>query len=74
MLISKNVNDCICEKIKELELKYGITLSQDYKVFLIKYNGGDTPKTKFSRGEIKTDIRRFFGFIPASEFKKSMRD
>lgn len=68
MLISKYVNDCICEKIKELELKYGITLSQDYKVFLIKYNGGDTPKTKFSRGEIKTDIRRFFGFTEKNKY------
>jgi len=28
----------------------------------MKYNGGETPKTKLSKGNVKTDVRRFYGF------------
>lgn len=63
MLISKNGGNNIADKIKELEEKYSIILSEDYKKFLLKYNGGETPKTKFSGSSIKTDIRKFYGFV-----------
>ena len=61
MLISKYVEDSTFEKISELEKKYDIVLCHDYKDFLMKYNGGETPKTNLSRGKVKTDIRRFYG-------------
>ena len=47
MLISKNVETNINEKIQEIEIKYNIILSQEYKKFLIKYNGGGDTKDKF---------------------------
>jgi len=62
MLISKNIEDNVYQKIQEIEIKYNIILSQDYKNFLIKYNGGETPKTNFRNKKVNTDIRRFYGF------------
>lgn len=68
MLISKYVEDSIFEKISELEKKYDIVLCHDYKDFLMKYNGGETPKTNLSRGKVKTDIRRFYGFTEENQY------
>ena len=68
MLISKYVEDSTFEKISELEKKYDIVLCHDYKDFLMKYNGGETPKTNLSRGKVKTDIRRFYGFTEENQY------
>lgn len=38
-----------------------ITLSSEYKNFLYKYNGGDTPDTKFKVKRTSSDIRAFYG-------------
>lgn len=61
MLISKFSNCDIEEKVLELEKRYKITLPAQYKKFLYKYNGGDTPKTKFKAGRVSSDLRGFFG-------------
>lgn len=68
MLISRYDEGSISEKISEMEKKYGIALSCEYKAFLTKYNGGETPKTNFSNGKVKTDIRRFYGFTEDNEY------
>ena len=60
MLISKFAN-CSEDKIVKLEERFGITLPGIYKEFLIRYNGGDTPKTKVKIGKTSTNIRGFYG-------------
>lgn len=62
MLISKFVTCNIEEKIESVERKYEIVFSEQYKDFLIRYNGGYTPKTKFKAGKISSDVRGFLGF------------
>lgn len=70
MLISKfSTNNPIKEEdIIFLERKYSISLSEDYKNFLLLYNGGYTPKTKFRINKVSSDIRGFFGIgdVPLS--------
>lgn len=50
------------EEIYEFENKYNIKLPQLYKNFLVKYNGGNTPKTSFKINGISSDIRAFYGY------------
>ena len=45
----------------EFERAYGMTLPMDYKEFLAKYNGGDTPNTEFHSRRNGSDVRWFFG-------------
>ena len=61
MLISKFSNKDVEDNISRIENSYGIELPMDYKVFLSKYNGGYTPKTKFKIGKVSSDIRGFYG-------------
>lgn len=54
-----------CGKENEVELfekTYKIMLPEQYKRFLIKYNGGETPETTFKIKKVNSDIRAFFGF------------
>ena len=44
MLISKYGNGSK-ELVSEFESRLGIELDEEYKSFLVKYNGGDTPNT-----------------------------
>jgi hypothetical protein len=60
MLISKFGN-CSDKEINKLEEKIGIRLPDLYKDFLIRYNGGDTPKTKVKIGKTSTNVRGFYG-------------
>ena len=62
MLISKLCNHDIESNILKFETQYNITLPDDYKRFLVKYNGGYTPKTKIRVGRISSDIRGLFGY------------
>ena len=48
-------------KIAELENKHHITLPEEYRKFLRKYNGGFTPKTKFKKGKTASDLKGFYG-------------
>ena len=63
LLISKflNNNENIAKEITKIEKQYSITLSTEYKKFLCKYNGGDTPDTQFRCNRISSDIRAFYG-------------
>ena len=49
MLIAKYGNGSI-EQIEEFEIRNKILLEENYKNFLLKYNGGDTPKTILIKG------------------------
>jgi len=62
MLIYKFAYNDVESKIKELENKYNITLPESYRLFLNKYNGGNTPKTKYNGKNFTADIRGFYGF------------
>ncbi|MCI9309694.1 MAG: SMI1/KNR4 family protein [Lawsonibacter sp.] len=48
-------------KIAELEERYHITFPEEYRAFLVKYNGGFTPKTKFKKGRMASDLKGFYG-------------
>lgn len=61
MLISKFCLDGIESKIKRFEQKYDIKLPIQYRAFLMCYNGGFTPETKFKIGKEASDVRAFYG-------------
>lgn len=62
MLISRFSNYNAEERIVELENKFNISLPTQYRKFLCKYNGGDTPETKYKAGRKSSDLRAFYGF------------
>ncbi len=62
MLISKFDNTNVIEKLESFEIRYNFTFPKIYRDFIIKYNGGITPKTKFKINKIGSDIRAFYGF------------
>lgn len=61
MLIVKNSSERIEELIIELEESIGYELPFDYKKFLKKYNGGETPNTSIKSKEASTSLRFFYG-------------
>lgn len=61
MLISRFNNENVEIEIVNLEKRYDISIPDQYKRFLIHYNGGDTPETKFRVGKSASDIRGFYG-------------
>lgn len=60
-MISKFDTQDIEGKVTEFENLYGISLPEQYKHFLYRYNGGLTPDTKFKIGKESSDVRAFFG-------------
>ena len=67
MLISKFGTDNIIEDIKDFEDKYKFKFPEQYKKFLIAYNGGETPDSEFRINKIHSDISGFFGLGKADE-------
>lgn len=67
MLISKFDNTNVERYIKEYEEKYNLTFPEQYRKFLLKYNGGRTPKTKFKINRVNSGIRALYGFNKADE-------
>lgn len=63
MLISKwkTENKDIEKEIAELENSLNIKLPEQYRKFLLRYNGGDTPKTEFNIKREASDVRYFLG-------------
>lgn len=61
MLIARNSTNCNDSDIKKLEEKFGLPFSEQYVLFLKKYNGGETPETKAKIGRTSTYIRYFYG-------------
>jgi hypothetical protein len=61
VLISKfDITDMVIN-IKKFEDENQIKLPKDYKNFLICYNGGITPETKFRINNISSDVVSFYG-------------
>lgn len=62
MLISKFYDSTIDIKkeIQNIEMEYHIVLPNQYKDFLMRYNGGYTPKTNF---RIKKCLRIYEAFL-----------
>jgi len=61
MLISKFGTTDIDNIINIFEAKYSINFPDQYREFLRKYNGGNTPKSKFKINKISSDIKGFYG-------------
>ena len=47
--------------VKQFEEKFDVKLESEYRDFLIKYNGGETPDTTFSKGRRKETVRYLYG-------------
>lgn len=62
MKIAKCKNQQVSSHLQVWEQRYNILLPQDYKKFLLVYNGGKTPETKFHINHISSDIEAFYGF------------
>ena len=60
LLISKYGNGSE-EFVNGLERKLGIELDEEYRKFLVKYNGGDTPNTEVKTKGFSSDLRYIFG-------------
>ena len=67
MLISRFDNNEASINVELLESTYDIVLPDEYKKFLIKYNGGKTPETKFKINGVSSDIQGFFGLGNAED-------
>ena len=68
ILISKFDNTDIEKHIHDFEKKYNLQFPEQHRNFLIKYNGGDTPKTEFKINKVSSDLRGFYGLGKADEF------
>lgn len=68
MLISKFDNTNIEKEIEDFEYKYNFKFPDMYKEFLLKYNGGETPKSEFKISKISSDIRAFYGLGKADKY------
>jgi len=68
MLIIKFDNHDVEEKMKAFEGKYHFIFPNQYREFLLKYNGGATPKTEFKIGKINSDFTGFYGFNDDNNF------
>ena len=62
MLISCYSNQDVEKRITEMEENNGIALPEQYRKFLLEYNGGDTPDTSYKAGRASTVVRGFYGF------------
>lgn len=50
------------------EKDHNIKIPQQYRAFLVKYNGGETANAKFQIATVSSDIRGFYGFTADSFF------
>ena len=61
MLISKFNTENVEPKIEAFEKKYRFHFPEEYRRFLLKYNGGRTVETNF-RKKVASDLRGLYGF------------
>lgn len=57
--LSENVD--IVSEVSCFEKKIGFNLPEQYRTFLLRYNGGDTPETTFRCNRKSSDVRAFYG-------------
>ena len=60
MLISK-FGTISKDTITEYEDIHGIKLPEQYRLFIEKYNGGETPKTSFNLNGVSSDLKGMYG-------------
>ena len=72
MLISKYGNGS-SKLVEEFENKNGIELDDQYRCFLINYNGGDTPKTTVRINGVSSDLRYLFGINAKKDIENYMQ-
>ncbi len=72
MLISK-FGDGSTELVDKFESKNGIELDEQYRFFLVNYNGGDTPKTTVRIKGISSDLRYLFGINTEQDIEDHMQ-
>ena len=73
MLISRFDNSNIEEHVAAFEKQQNIILPEEYKRFLLKYNGGETPETKFRLNKVNSDITAFYGLGNADKIYNFQR-
>lgn len=73
MLISKYGNGTE-ELVREFEIRHCIELDDEYRKLLVKYNGGDTPKTGIKSKEVSSDVRCFFGLNTEESIEDVMQN
>lgn len=61
MLIAKFKSDDVKDKLNEYEDILGKKLPQQYKDFILKYNGGETPNTNYRVGHTSSDVKALYG-------------
>lgn len=61
LLISKFDTTDMEEYIAIFQKTLHIKLPEEYQKFILKYNGGETPRTEFNINGVRSDIRAFYG-------------
>ena len=72
MLISKYGNGST-KLVEEFENENGIEFDEQYRLFLVNYNGGDTPKTTVRIKGISSDLRCLFGMNAKNDIENYMQ-
>lgn len=65
MLIAKFDSNGVSAEIADMEERYNITLPQRYRHFLLRYNGGYTPRTTFKAAAASSDVKGLYGLAAA---------
>ena len=52
----------VSEAVAQFKENHDIQLPEEYRTFLINYNGGNTLQTSFKIKKESSDIRAFYGF------------
>ena len=60
MLISKSAYPVTEAGLSHYEAAHGFTFPQEYRAFLLKYNGGETPETDFRLSGVSSDLVSFY--------------
>ena len=60
MLISKSGYPVTEAGLSHYEAAHGFTFPQEYRAFLLKYNGGETPETDFRLSGVSSDLVSFY--------------
>lgn len=68
MLISKFCTDDIEHCVQKFEREYKFMFPEEYKRFLLRYNGGKTPESSFKLNKIYSNIDGFYGLGQAEMY------